>query len=184
MRWFRVAGAPLAALLLYACATPTPPRPTLATPSARPIEPAPPASPPPAADSNAPRGGLSFANLPGWDAEDHAGALQAFAAGCGVSRDPDLRAVCSRARALGPADEPRARAFLEANFRAERVGDQGLLTAYFAPSYEARSSEDGPFTAPVRARPADLVTFDLGPFDPGLAGRKLSGRVDGGRLTP
>jgi membrane-bound lytic murein transglycosylase A len=184
MRWFRVVGAPFAALLLYACATPTPPAPTLTTPVRPAIEPGPPVSPSAPKNFSAATGGLSFADLPGWDVEDHAGALRAFTAGCGVSRDPDLRLVCGRARALGAADESRARAFLEANFRAERVGDQGLLTAYFAPSYEARSSEDGPFTAPVRARPADLVTFDLGLFDPGLAGRKLSGRADGGRLTP
>lgn len=175
MSWLRAVGASLAALSLYACATPS----VVTAPA--PVASAPPAlvSPPPR-----PEGEGSFANLPGWDAEDHAGALQAFAAGCGVSKDADLRAVCDRARALGVVDEPSARLFLEANFRAERVGDQGLLTAYFAPRYEARDSRDGAFTAPVRARPADLVVLDLGLFDPALTGRKLSGRVVDGRVTP
>ncbi|HEX4180442.1 MAG TPA: MltA domain-containing protein [Caulobacteraceae bacterium] len=110
--------------------------------------------------------------------------MRAFVSGCGVSRDPDLRAVCARARTLGPVDEAGARAFLEANFRAERIGDGGLLTAYFAPEYKARAAREDPFTAPVRARPSDLVSVDLGLFDPALAGHKLSGRVIDGRLSP
>ena len=47
-----------------------------------------------------------------------------------------------------------ARAFLEASFRPERVGDRGLLTAYFAPEYEARAVREGPYTAPVRTKPS------------------------------
>jgi membrane-bound lytic murein transglycosylase A len=175
MRWIRVAGAPLAALSLYACATANGPAPR--SPTA-------PFPPPTVESTRPPPGGLSFASLPGWSAEDHAGALRAFVAGCGVSGDPDLRAVCARARALGPADEPTARGFLEANFRAERVGEQGLLTAYFAPRYEAREFRQPPYTAAVRGRPADLVTLDQGQFDPGLAGLKVSGRMIDGGLAP
>jgi len=161
--WFRAAGAPLAALSLYACATPA-----VVTP---PVSPPPVPSAPPAAAPARAEGELAFADLPGWDAEDHAGALLAFAAGCGVSKDTDLRAVCARARALGPVDEPHARHFLETNFRAERVVGQGLLTAYFAPRYEARESRDGPFTAPVRAKPAALAVPDMGSFDTALPDR-------------
>ena len=171
-RWFRLAGVPFAALLLYACATaptPLPPRARITAPN-------------PAVSR--PEAGLSFAALPGWTEEDHLAALRAFEAGCGVSKDPDLRAVCQRARALHSTDEAAARGFLEANFRAERVGDQGLLTAYFAPQYEARETREGPFTAPVRKKPADLVMLDLGLFDPSLAGRKVSGHVVEGRFEP
>ncbi|HET9160799.1 MAG TPA: MltA domain-containing protein, partial [Caulobacteraceae bacterium] len=50
-----------------------------------------------------------------------------------------------------------ARTFLESAFRLEVVGqDPGLLTAYFAPEYQARFAPDGEFTAPVRPRPSDL----------------------------
>jgi membrane-bound lytic murein transglycosylase A len=179
LKRLRFALAPFAALGLYACATPSPP---ISAPPAPPVSrytpsPSPETSPPPSYTEG-------FAALPGWSSEDHAGALRAFVAGCGVSTDPDLRAVCARARALGPLDETRARRFLETHFRPERIGGQGLLTAYFAPQYEASEYRDGPFTAPVRARPADLVTLDLGAFDPTLAGRKLAGRVSDGRLSP
>jgi membrane-bound lytic murein transglycosylase A len=98
-------------------------------------------------------------SLPGWAGEDHAAALAAFRATCHVARDPLLADICQRARAEGPQDEAEARAFLEANFRAQRVGGAGglgLLTAYFTPQYEARISRQGEFTAAVRPKPADL----------------------------
>ena len=98
----------------------------------------------------------AFAALPGWIDDDHAAALAAFEKGCEVTRDAALAGVCGRALMLGPADEAAARAFLEANFRPEAIPEQGLLTAYFSPVYEARSSAGGAFTAPVRPRPADL----------------------------
>ena len=53
-------------------------------------------------------------------------------------RDPALAEVCRRARAAGPQDSARARAFLEENFRPERLVGEGVLTAYFSPEYEAR----------------------------------------------
>ncbi len=92
-------------------------------------------------------------DLPGWEEDDHAAAFAAFATGCGVARDPDLRAACAAARAAGPLDEAEARRFFEARFRAAPAPGEGVLTAYFAPEYEARTRPDGAFTAPVRPRP-------------------------------
>jgi membrane-bound lytic murein transglycosylase A len=56
----------------------------------------------------------------------------------------------------GPLGEGDARQFLETHFRPERLAATGLLTAYFTPIYEARHQSEGPFSAPVRPRPADL----------------------------
>jgi membrane-bound lytic murein transglycosylase A len=158
--------------LLSACATELPPSAI------------PPAAPPPLAVAPRPQAGLEVSDLPGWKREDHAAALRAFQTGCGVSRDSALRTLCARVRGLGALDEGAARRFLEDNFRAVKIGDRGLLTAYFAPEYEARAEPDGAFTAPVRPRPADLVMLDLGPFDPSLTGRKISGHVVAGRFVP
>jgi membrane-bound lytic murein transglycosylase A len=97
---------------------------------------------------------VPLAALPGWDAEDHAAALSAFAAACGIDRA--LGTVCDQARALGPLADADARAFLEQRFVARRIGDEGLLTGYFAPEYEARPAPEPPFTAPVRSRPSGL----------------------------
>ncbi len=49
-----------------------------------------------------------------------------------------------------------ARLFLERAFEAVRIGGEGVLTAYFAPVYDARRKAGDDFTAPVRPRPADL----------------------------
>ncbi len=173
------AWAPVAAaLMLAACASEgvLPPPPVARPP------------PPDASNSNPPRpapgpGGLAdtplpptealrpaigWARLPGWDQEDHAAALDMFRLSCGVEKEPAWREVCLRAHDLGPQDEVIAKAFWETNFRVRPVGeagaDQGLLTGYFAPEYPAQSSRNGPFTAPVRPRPADLPTADVGTY--------------------
>lgn len=170
--------AVLASLALAACTTTAPmapPAPIASVPTTQA-----PTSPPAAATASV----LAFETLAGWSQEDHLAALDAFRAGCGVSRDQDLARVCRLARDGGPRDESGARLFLEANFRPQAVGDQGLLTAYFAPKYDARMSRSVEFSAPVRAAPADLVMLDLGAFEPGLAGKKVAGRVKDGRFEP
>ena len=165
-------------LFLYACAATTPPPAEVQASAPRPFTP-PPSQP---AESAEPQ--LTLAALPGWDHEDHVAAVQAFIGACSATRDPSLQGLCLRAKAMGPWDEPSARNFLEASFRPERVGATGLLTAYFAPEYEARAVREGAYTAPVRSKPADLVMLDLGQFDASLVGKKVSGHVIDGKFTP
>ncbi len=150
MRRVRLLLAPGAAMLLQACASSGNGKldefPGLTEP---------PAQPPPVVKP------LRFSDLPGWNQEDHAAGLDAFRATCGVSKDPNIRDVCAHAQDLGSQDEMVSRAFLEANFRPVPVGPTGLLTAYFAPRYEARDSRQWPYTEAVRARPTDLIVLDL-----------------------
>lgn len=174
----------LAALLLGACASTSTTPPPLAASAPSPV--APPAEP--VVQSPAPLA-LSFANLAGWAEEDHLAALNAFRAGCGVAKDQAVVRVCGMARAAPAADGPSARAFIEGNFRVEPVGGDGagadgLLTAYFAPQYEARMSRNAEFSAPLRGLPADLVVLDLGPFEPALVGKKITGHVEGSTFAP
>lgn len=129
-------------------------------------------------------GALSFNDLAGWSQEDHLGALDAFRLGCGVAKDRAMIEVCRKARAERLNGDDDARRFLEANFRPEAVPGQGLLTAYFAPEYEARMSRSAEFSAPMRGKPADLVTLDLAQFDPGLTGKKVAGEIEGGQVLP
>lgn len=178
--WAALAGG---LVLLAACATqPAAPPPRVASlPSPRPIPhaseaaprpapyspPAPRQSLPSSPPSSAPGGvwTAGFAALPGWDREDHAAALDMFRASCGLQKDVAWREVCLRARDLVPQDELISRAFWETNFRVAPVGDgggEGVLTAYFAPQYPARSRREYPFTAPVRPRPPGLPSADVG----------------------
>lgn len=110
--------------------------------------------------------GVNPATLAGWASEDHAAALRAFQAGCGADRDPAHRNICAEAKALRQADATTARRFFETNFRAVPLGETGLLTAYFAPEYEARTEPDEIFSAPVRPRPDGLVRGADGKYPP------------------
>lgn len=188
-----LASLALAALLSACASAPpaTPPAPASAPVSAPASPPAPPPAQAPVA--SAPQGpapvSLSFAGLPGWAEEDHLAALNAFRTGCGVSKDQALARVCGLAKAAKDLDAPAAKAFIEANFRVEPVGrdgagEDGLLTAYFAPQYEARMSRNAEFSAPLRGLPADLVVLDLGPFEPALIGKKITGHVEGSTFVP
>ena len=136
----RAWAASLAALLLYACAServpppaPLPPPPRIRPPETQP-RPARP-SPPPAVETKPapPQPILGFAQLPGWDTDDHAAALDMFRASCGLQKDPAWREVCLRARDFGPQDEVFSKAFWETNFRIQPLAAEGLLTGYFSP---------------------------------------------------
>ncbi len=173
------ASLALTGLLLSACASAITPAPPIAT-GPKPST----ATPPPPPATTLPPTALSFSSLAGWSEDDHLAALNAFRAGCGVAKDPALARVCGLAKTTVVQDEQGARAFLEAHFRPEPVGDEGLLTAYFAPQYEARMSRNAEFTAPVRGLPADLVVLDLADFEPGFVGKKITGHVEGPTFAP
>lgn len=94
-----------------------------------------------------------------------------------------------------------ARAMIDTNFRAfhvfaaaepaapdngapAKIEQRGLFTAYFEPSYEASTFSSGRFTAPLYKRPSDLVMAELGAFRTALAGERIAGYVEDGRLKP
>jgi membrane-bound lytic murein transglycosylase A len=113
----------------------------------------------------------------------------------------DWREACSAAPTVAESgDAAAARAFFEAHFSPvslsakltpggtasgpATVEPRGRFTAYFEPSYPASGQQTEEFSAPVLARPADLVTVDLGEFRPDLAGDRIAGAVSGGALKP
>lgn len=107
--------------------------------------------------------GTPVSSLPGWDQEDHLSALKAYGEGCPVLRNNSqtcqiAREFLNRYPRPSPSD---ARAFLEERFIAVEArkddGTAGLLTAYFAPEYQARTVPDAEFDAPVLSRPANLA---------------------------
>ena len=151
----RGAAAVLLFSLLAACAGGPP-----VTPTPGPIPaPSSPVEPRPTQPRPEPARGPGAASLPGWDAEDHLAAFNAFADGCRVSRDAATRTQCDRAlhirRTSRPVTPSLARAFFEAGFTVVAAqtpdGGSGLLTSYFAPEYSARRTPDAEFDAPVLA---------------------------------
>lgn len=146
---WRLLTAGCAALSLAACATSSehgPPPPGYPPAPPRPDRPAPPE----------PARRVELAELPGWSLEDHDAAFGAWRATCQASREADIAELCARAKAVRDVGPGVGRAFLEAFFQAQRLPGDGVLTAYFAPVYPARSRADPEFSAPVRPRPADL----------------------------
>lgn len=60
----------------------------------------------------------------------------------------------------------------------------GLFTGYYEPTIEASRTQQGDYTVPIYARPADLVEVNLGDFRETLKGQRIAGRVVDGRLKP
>lgn len=147
---------------------------------------------------------VSFADLPGWDADSQGKALVAFRRSCAriarladdrplgalaaAGRVGDWRAPCAAAEDVPAADDAAARRFFETWFAPFAASDrgvrEGLFTGYFEPLLDGSRTRDSRYRVPLYGRPADLVTVDLGLFADDLAGRRIAGRVDGGRLRP
>lgn len=119
---------------------------------------------------------VTFAELPGWEADDHLAAYLAFAGAApalqraaeasssGKTRtaDPALVAAVARAAAESIASRAAARAFFEAAFAPHRLahtGAEGLLTGYYEPVLAGSRTPEGPFRIPVYRRPPDLVNL-------------------------
>jgi membrane-bound lytic murein transglycosylase A len=115
---------------------------------------------------------IAFADLDGWAADDHAKAFATFRTSCAplvrMRAAPDDRPVhtalvevCRRAMALAQADEAKARAFFETNFRPLRIARlgeaQGFVTGYYEPIVDGSRFPTREFSVPVYRRPDDLV---------------------------
>lgn len=158
----------------------------------------------PAPHEDAPRLSLvSFSDLPGWAYDDHAGALGAFLVSCGAlgrapadremtggfaGRVADWQTVCAAASQVPPGDVLAARRFFESAFKpyavSGRDGHEGMFTGYYQPLLRGSLTRQPPYLTPIYARPADMVTVNLGDFAEDLRGRTLQGRVVGENLLP
>lgn len=120
---------------------------------------------------------VDFAQLPGWDRDDHVAALGAFALSCGrvmaaikagnasgSTPPPALLSACEDAATLldGKPTKAKARAFFETHFVPHRVvhqGSDGMLTGYYEPVVEGARQPDANFATPIFKRPDDLVNL-------------------------
>ncbi len=155
----------------------------------------------------------AFADLPGWTADDQDAALPAIRRSCArlqtlpadrplvgggiAGRAGDWQALCREAASLA-AGELRAwleQAFVPVAIAAggpadgdgrpkDRLAEEGLFTGYYEPEVRGSRIPVDPYRYPLYARPDDLVTVDLGAFEPDLNGRTLVGRIADGRLVP
>src|SRR6202790_1421557 len=145
---------------------------------------------------------VRFADLPGFDGDDGLAAFlpflrsaKALAEGvaptrAGIAASPALLAVAQAALSADIANAAAARQFFEQSFRPFRVrpggaGQAGFLTGYYEPRLQGSLTPSPEFSAPVLARPDDLVTFAAGQapsgFDSALSGAQ---RLPDGALRP
>ncbi len=150
-----------------------------------------------------------FDDLPGWADGRQSEALPVFLASCRrlsgrlggehlggdvrFGRLVDWRLICAEAARLTPGDDPRTRAFLVRHFapfvalgrdREGTTHDDGLFTGYYEAVIRADRRPSARYPVPVLGPPDALVTVDLGAFRDDLKGRRIAGRLDGGRLVP
>lgn len=97
---------------------------------------------------------VGWADLPGWDADDHEAALAAFRATCGAITSPDWNRVRARAHQAGA----RARAFFEETFLPLVIADGAppLFTGYYEPELDGAPVRAGNFRQPIYRLPPDL----------------------------
>jgi membrane-bound lytic murein transglycosylase A len=118
---------------------------------------------------------IAFADLPGWDDDDHLAAFRAFVRSApALRRTSEAAAAKTRVadRALAQAvadaadasiaDRAGAKAFFEDRFVPHRVrhsGAAGLLTGYYEPVLDGSRAPDERFQVPIYRRPPDLVNL-------------------------
>ena len=145
----------------------------------------------------------SFSDLAGWDKDDHAAALDAFRRSCrpiihgapppatvgGVAIKAEAwQGVCDKSFRVRPGDAALSKRFFERNFTpfAASAGGAraGLFTGYYEASLKGAPAQSATYTVPLYGPPEGLVSVDLGLFDAALAGRTLTGRLNGKRVLP
>jgi membrane-bound lytic murein transglycosylase A len=141
-----------------------------------------------------------FEQLEGWAADDHVAALETFLRSCIVleAAPPQTEMgpygtveawlyTCAAAHNMGRS-ERLARIFFETAFVpfSVRAGaeTEGLFTGYYEPELKGSRRQSARYSVPLLARPADLVSVDLGKFRDTLNGERIAGRVENGKLLP
>src|SRR3990170_5355818 len=102
---------------------------------------------------------VSFAEIDGWAADDHAAAFAVLLKSC--RKRSVGNSACKEALALGKqVGRQQARHFFEAHYTPHRIEarpEAGLVTGYYEPELEGSRKRSGKFQVPVYGRPDDIV---------------------------
>jgi membrane-bound lytic murein transglycosylase A len=105
---------------------------------------------------------IDFAEIPGWQDDDHCTALECYLLSAPLAAQPAPMPPDNNLRSL-LHDREQARNFFEENFRAHRVlAEPGLLTSYFEPTLKGSRARSAEFPVPVLRRPNDLKPLPEG----------------------
>lgn len=116
---------------------------------------------------------LSFSDLNGWAADDHAAALSAFRETCSDLDDPIWDPVCQVA-----LQEPNPRLFFETFFQPVLIedGTPMLFTGYFEPELNGSRTRTGRYQTPLHAMPEDFETGETAPTRAQISQGALAGQ--------
>ncbi|MDZ7905452.1 MAG: MltA domain-containing protein [Cypionkella sp.] len=99
---------------------------------------------------------IPFAQLQGWQDDDHLAALKVFQNSCDRLKGAQWQPICKFAADAGKSPAA-AKAFFEMLFRPTLIGDPpALFTGYFEPELRGSKTKTGKFAYPLYARPKDL----------------------------
>lgn len=136
----------------------------------------------------------SWADLPGWESDDHATALELFKAQCvttTLGKRPLWLATCESALKVGAGQTAPggAKAWFETNFRPWQLVNpdgnrEGLVTGYYEPVVRGSRTQKPPYLTPAFGPPDDLIVVDLAELYPELKHMRLRGRIEGRKLVP
>lgn len=95
---------------------------------------------------------LDWADLHGWDRDDHSEALAVFRETCRDLKDGDWPAICALSEKQGDA-----RTFFETFFRPVMItdGEDPLFTGYYEPELLGSRNRSARFDTPLYRRPKD-----------------------------
>ncbi len=115
---------------------------------------------------------VAWADVPGWDDDDHLAAFKTFRTSCkAISAQPNsatdpralglsLREPCRVAKSANIADNDKAGAFFQEYFRPlqlSRLGeDAGFVTGYYEPILDGSRTQTDVYNVPLYRRPSNL----------------------------
>ena len=158
---------------------------------------APQAVPPTRADAVARYDRVAFASLPAASDADWIAAWPAFLQSCqALATHPAWKDPCARAATSTGAPPPpsaatsprafdayRVRAVAPPESKSSEVRDTGLVTGYYEPLLKGSRKPSSKYRVPIYRVPADLVAIDLAGTYPELAGLRLRGRMQNGKVV-
>jgi membrane-bound lytic murein transglycosylase A len=136
----------------------------------------------------------SFAELEGWEQDDHAAVWTTFYRSCqlmvanvsalrqGRAPSAALMVLCQEAVGRPSLSRQDAKAFFEQHFvpfEIRPANGAGFLTGYYEPVIEGAWERSESFAWPLLARPADLITIPPQSSLPGIAEGYSSARQTG-----
>ncbi len=145
---------------------------------------------------------IPFKKITGWHGENHDQVIEVLLRSCAkFAKKPadqpigpvggvagDWIEACQAAADLPGGNVEQARSFFETYFQpyiATADGDaEGLFTGYFEIQLRGSWLRTETNTTPIYERPPELVDANLGDFRAELKGKRLSGKVVGGRFVP